>query len=87
MHEEVKYPCKHCSYEATTKGYLQNTKCQFMNESNTLTNVAAMKQHKSAILRNTKRQRMKKSNFPANIAAMKQLQTEVLSDTKKLCIE
>ena len=44
-----------------------------MKESNTLANIAAMKELLSDFLKTTKRQCMKESNNLANIAAMKQL--------------
>ena len=52
-----------------------------MIDSNTLANIAAIKQLKRVILKNIKSQCMKASNTLA-----KQLQTEVLKNTKSLCI-
>ena len=57
-----------------------------MKESNTLANIAAMKQLQRDILHNTRGQYMKVSNTLANIAAMKQLKRDILPDTIRLFI-
>ena len=52
-------------------------------KSNTLANIAAMKQLEREVLLGTRRQCMKESNTVANIAAMKQLKREVLRNTRR----
>ena len=58
-----------------------NIKGQCMKVSNTLANIAAMKQLYREILKDTRRQCMKESNTLAKFVAIKQLGRLVLSDT------
>ena len=76
-HEDVKYPCKYCSYKATAKGSLKNTRRQCMNESNSLANIAALKQLKREVFKNTRWQSMNESNSLENISALKKTQSYI----------
>ena len=58
-----------------------------MKESNTVANIAAMKQLQRDILLVTRKQHMKESNMVVNIAAMKQLQRTFLHVTRGQCIK
>ena len=58
-----------------------------MKESNTLANIAAMKQLNSQILKDTRRQCTRESNTLANIAAIKQLQRIILKHTRRQCMK
>ena len=53
-----------------------------MKKSNTLANIAAIKQFEKKVLKNTKSQCMKELSKLAKIATMKQLQKEILKNTK-----
>ena len=53
-----------------------------MKKSNTLANIAAIKQFEKKVLKNTKSQCMKESSTLAKIATMKQLQKEILKNSK-----
>ena len=57
-----------------------------MMESNTLANIAAIKQLQTEISYNTKSLCMRESNSLANIASIKQIQTEVFKYIKSLCM-
>ena len=57
-----------------------------MKDSNTVANIAAMKQPQREVLLVTKRQCMKESNTRVIIAAMKQLEKNHLPDTTRLYI-
>ena len=57
-----------------------------MKESNTVANIAAMKQLQRDILLVTRKQGMKESNMVVNIAATKQLQRTFLHVTRGQCM-
>ena len=44
VHEGVKYHCRKCDFQGTSRGYLLNTKWQYMKESNTLAPNVTIKQ-------------------------------------------
>ena len=73
-HEGVRFPYKHCSYEATRNEKLKNTRRKCIRGSNTLTNIVAVRQLNGEILKYIRRQCMKESITLANIASMKQLE-------------
>ena len=58
-----------------------------MKKSNTLANIAAIKQFEKKVQKNTKSQYMKESRTLANIEAMKQLQREILKNSKSQYIK
>ena len=53
-----------------------------MKKSNSLANIAAIKQFEKKVLKNTKSQYMKELSTLAKIATMKQLQKEILKNSK-----
>ena len=53
VHEGVKHPCGQCGRQYTERELLLNTKRQYMKESNTLANIAAINLLQREVLLNT----------------------------------
>ena len=58
-HEEVKYSCQQCLYQATRKGLLKSIEGQFMKEYNTFLGKVSIKQQQQEIKINIEGQFMK----------------------------
>ena len=78
IHKGVKFPCRQCNHQATSKEILLNTKEQYMKELNFPVGNATMKQHQKEILLDTKEKYMKESNILVGNATIKQHQKGIL---------
>ena len=68
-HEGVRYPCRQCSYQATSKENLTKHKRLYMKKSNIPAHNATIKQIQRGLWNNTKRHCMKELDALVTLVA------------------